>query len=55
MAAKLSHLRGMGRREGTCSSERRRVNHESSAVTARIDLYFASAEDKATVGCFLDF
>jgi len=55
MAAKLSHLRGMGRREGTRSSERRRVNQESSTVTVCIDLYSASAEGKATVGCFLDF
>ena len=55
MAARLSLLTGIGRIEGTCSSESILVSQESSAVTALMDLYSASAEDKATVGCLLDF
>ena len=55
IAAWLSHLRGTGRIEGACSSDSSRVSQESSAVTVLIDLYSASAEDKAIVGCFLDF
>jgi len=55
MAARLSLLTGIGRIEGTCSSESILVSQESSAVTALMDRYSASAEDKATVGCLLDF
>ena len=55
IVAWLSHLRGMERIEGACNSERSRVSQESSAVTVLMDLYSALAEDKATVGCFLDF
>ena len=55
IAARLSLLTGIGRMEGTCSSESNLVSQESSAMTALMDRYSASAEDKATVGCFLDF
>ena len=55
MPAWLSLLIGMGMMDGTCNSESNLVNYESSAVTALMDLYSAYAEDKATVGCFLDF
>ena len=55
MAAKLSLLTGTSRMDGTSNSERILVSQESSAVTARMDLYSASAEDKATLGDFLDF
>ena len=55
IAAKLSLLSGMGRMEDTCSSKNSLVSHESSAVIARIDLYSTFAEERATMGCFLDF
>jgi len=55
MATKLSLLTGIGRMEDTCSSESILVSQESSVVTALIDLYSASVEDKTTVGCFSDF
>lgn len=51
----LSHLRGIGITLGTCSSCNKRVNHANSVVTRFMDLYSASAELKATVGCFFDF
>ena len=55
MATRLSLLTGMGNMEGTCSSESNKVSQDSSIFTALIDLYSASAEGRATVGCFLDF
>ena len=55
IAVWLSHLRGMGRIEGTSNLERSQVSQESSAVTVLIDLYSTLAKDKATVDCFLDF
>jgi len=55
MAAKLSHLRGIGKMEGTCNIERSLVSQESSAVIALMDLYSTSAKDMDTLGCFFDF
>ena len=55
IAAKLSHFIGIGKMAGTCIPDKILVSQESSAVIALIDLYSASAEDRATVGCFFDF
>jgi len=51
----MSHFRGNGKIEGTCNLERSSMSQESLAVIARMDLYLASAEDSATMGCFFDF
>ena len=55
IAGKLSLLTGIGRMDGTCNSDRILVSQDNLAVTALIDLYSASAEERATVGCFFDF
>ncbi|KAL4557732.1 hypothetical protein LXL04_035920 [Taraxacum kok-saghyz] len=55
IAAILSHFKGIGVMSDTCSSSRSRLNQANSEQTLRIDLYSASAEDKETVCCFLDF
>ena len=55
MADKLSLLTGIGTMDGTCNSDRILVSQDNSAVTALMDLYSASAEERATVGCFFYF
>ena len=55
IAVKLSLLTGICKIEDTCSSESIRVSQKSSALTALMDLYSASTEDKATMSCFFDF
>lgn len=45
----------MGNVGGVDRLLKRHTNQVISAVTRRIDLYSASAEDKETNACFLDF
>jgi len=41
--------------QGACNLKNSLVSQAISAVTTLMDLYLAPAEDKVTVGCFLDF
>ena len=49
MAAWLSHFNGIGITEGIVSSSNSLVSHTNSEQTFLMDLYSASAEERATV------
>lgn len=55
MAAWLSHLIRIGRVSSTSNSCNKWDNQTISIAIRGRDLYSASAEDKDTVCCFLDF
>lgn len=55
IAAWLSHLMGIGRMSGTSSPVNNLDNQANSAVIRLRERYSATADDKETVCCFLDF
>lgn len=55
IVAWLSQNNKAGEENSTCNSENKWENHMISQVAEVIALYSASANDRETVFCFLDF